>query len=343
MMRIMGGIQVRAIWNSQDTPPVGDPDESRFGFENRRTTLKFKGHVVDPSWGYFIHAIFNNSGTFVPLDIVISKDLGDGWSVKGGKFKLPFLREQLMAYTRLLPVDRTLVSSTWGVGRSEGVAVQYKTDNMKFNAAYSDGLGSIGGTSASANTFDTEYALTARVEWLAQGNWGQFNDFSSAADDEMGWLIGAAFHTEKGEFGTVASTETEITRWTVDVSGEFGGYNFFAAVVGNSTDTQSGVGDVDQVGIVVQGGMFLNDDWELFARYEWGDEDSTNPAIDELSVLTVGAVRYFSGHQVQWTTDVGIGLNEVTSTFASAGAGYRTDAAGQDGQLVLRSQFQLTF
>lgn len=47
-LKLSGLVQVRFNYNNQDDSPV---DDDRWGFENRRTRLKFAGHVVDPTWG----------------------------------------------------------------------------------------------------------------------------------------------------------------------------------------------------------------------------------------------------------------------------------------------------
>ena len=39
-----------------------------------------------------------------------------------------------------------------------------------------------------------EWALTGRVEWLAAGNWDQFQDFSGWRGGEFGLLVGGAIH-----------------------------------------------------------------------------------------------------------------------------------------------------
>ncbi|HRP63092.1 MAG TPA: hypothetical protein PK400_07365, partial [Phycisphaerales bacterium] len=67
--------------------------------------------------------------------------------------------------------------------------------------------------------------------------------------------------------------------------------------------------------------------------------------VKDLAVITVGVNKYFSKHAVKWTTDVGYGINEVDPFWGSrgAGAGWRSDAAGDKGQIVIRSQLQLVF
>jgi hypothetical protein len=91
---------------------------------------------------------------------------------------------------------------------------------------------------------------------------------------------------------------------------------------------------------VVHGGFFLIENWELFARYEWGDADGAAPY---LSVMTVGLNRYFERHTLKFTFDVGLGLNEVAGFWDSSGAGWERDRRDENGQLVVRTQFQLLF
>ena len=53
--------------------------------------------------------------------------------------------------------------------------------------------------------------------------------------------------------------------------------------------------------------------------------------------------RYINKHALKWTTDFGYGFNYVSDQFDSSGAGWRSDVVGQDGQYVIRTQFQLLF
>lgn len=335
-LNIAGTLQVRFDYNNRED----SDDDNRWGFENRRTRLRFFGNVVDPTWKYFIQSDFGTTGTLGLLDAYIKKDLENGWYALGGKFILPFSREILVSHAKPLLVERSIVHNYFSVGRAQGVMVGYKGEQFKFDAAFSDGLGPMGGTTAGALVYDTEYALTARAEFLAKGAWDQFKDFTSWEGEEFGFLLGGAVHWESDEYGTVAGPESETFRWTIDGSLEFGGANLYAAVFGNHVSTD-GAEDVDQYGFVVHGGVFLNEDWEIFGRYEYGDEDATG--VDDLNIISVGLNKYFSGHQIKWTTDLGYALDEVTSTFSSAGAGWQADTSGQDGQTVFRTQLQLLF
>ena len=180
---------------------------------------------------------------------------------------------------------------------------------------------------------------------LLAGVWTQFKDLTSFPDEEFAAMLGAAVHYEDGEYGT-SDDELEVLQWTIDLSCEYGGANLFAYIVGRHLDSET-IGR-DQYGLVVQGGYFLDDDWEVFSRYEWADDDGMTS--EDLSLITLGVNRYYHKHMIKWSTDIGIGLNEVTTTwgdgFIGTGgdiAAWRTDSVGSDGQVVVRSQIQFVF
>ncbi|MCA9290762.1 MAG: hypothetical protein KDA25_06515 [Phycisphaerales bacterium] len=336
-LKMNGQIQIRYVWTSQDDSPT---DDHRAGFENRRTKLKFKGHVVDPTWEYGITMAFSNSDGAAGLeDAFIMKDLENGWTIKVGQFKLPFLREELVSSSAQQAVERSLVNERFNQDFAQGIELGWEAnDQWHFAFDFSDGFGSRNTRAASANTTDTEYAFTARAEYLASGSWKQFKDLSAARGQETGVLLGAAAHYQKDDFGNSAGPEVERFTWTVDASAEFDGWNLFGYVVGNHLSAD-GAADSDQFGVVVQGGVYLSEALEVFARYEWGDDDSS---ADDLSVITVGLNQHYNTY-LKASVDFGYALNEVTGSWDSDSAGWRTDGAGQDGQFVARAQIQLLF
>ena len=335
-LKMNGQIQVRYVLSSQNNGPT---DNTRAGFENRRTKLKWKGHVVDPSWTFGITGAFSNSsGSFGLEDSWIAHKFDNGWKVKLGQFKLPFLREELISSSKQLMIERSLVNERFNQDFSQGIEGSWHDDQWSFKLAYSDGFKSR--NSRPTTDERNEYAFTARVEYLAIGDsWKPFKDFTSKVGADSSLMLGAAFNTEKDSFGTTtANPKVERNSWTVDASYEADGLSAYAALVGRSTDT--GLATTDELGFVIQGGFYLDENTELIARYEWGDDDSLN---DDLSVLSVGLNQYYGGHKAKATIDLGYALNGITANWHSNSAGYRPDSALEDGQVVLRTQFQLLF
>ncbi len=346
-LNVEGQVQARFVFNSiDDTPGVNDSggavtDSTRYGFEMRRTKLVFSGHIVDPSWQYIIQGGFDRntdttgSGDFRLEVAEIRRKLGEGWYVRAGQFKGPFLWEELVSSKRQLAVDRSLVNASHTQEYMQGIEAGWDGESFRGRVMVSDGFDL---RNTSALSYDTEYAFMGRIEFLGGGTWKQFDDFTSWNGEEFAWKLGVAGAVDQAEFGTPAPAVKErIYRWTADAQVEGGGWNLYAAVVGRHMDNAG----LDDYGAIVQGGVFVvPDEWELFGRYEWAENDAVT---EDLNVITVGVNRYYAKHALKWTTDVGFGLDQVSDAFDSSGAGWRSDVVGADGQVVVRSQFQLLF
>lgn len=331
-LKMNGLLQARFVYNNQDDAPV---DDDRWGFENSRTKLWFSGNVVSPEWMYMIEADFGTNGAFTLQDAYIAHDCGNGWTGIFGQHKAPALREELVHSSKQLLVERSWVNEFFTGGRSQYLAADYLGEQFHFTACISDGANN---PNSAWSNYDTEWALTGRVEVLFAGNWDQFKDFTSWQGEEFGFMLGAAAHYQSAEYGTAANDEIEVFLGTIDASAEFGGGNLFASLIYRNMDNDAAI-DSDQYGLVVQGGFFLNEDWELFGRWEWADLDTNG--VDDLNIFTVGLNKYWAEHTVKWTSDVGFGIDSVP--FTSNITGWRADTAEEDGQVVFRTQLQLMF
>ena len=343
-LNLKGMIQFRYVGSHQDD---SGGDDHRGGFEHSRTRFSFGGHVVDPSWKYFIWGGWNNSGGALLLDAWVQKDLGNGWKIKAGQFKLPVWQEWTVSETRQQFVERSNLDARFGSLYSQGIMAAYGNDNMRASITFSDGLRTLNtpfGVAPTGGLYDpaTEFAFTGRVEFLLNGSWANYADFNSFNGDDAMTVIGASVHYQDGESGTGVS-ETEVIQYTIDASMEFGGANLYIAGIGSDVDNDGLGVSRTEYGVLVQGGVFVTDEWELIGRFEWGDLDGAGGTQDDLSILTLGATRYWNKHGLKWTTDVGYGFDEVSAVWGGAGRGWRGDAVDEDGQLVFRSQLQLLF
>ncbi|MCP3905302.1 MAG: hypothetical protein GY715_16875 [Planctomycetes bacterium] len=365
LLRIAGRVQPRHVYNHQDNSPnidvtgdgVPDPgtgDDNVSGFEIRRMKLDFHGHVLDPSWFYYIQIAGGNAGAAITLDdAYIEKKLGNGWRVRGGQYKPPFMHEDLVSSRFQLAAERSVVNEIFSQrNRAIGAELAYYGDRFLVRAMLNDGFGNV---NRPALSYDTEFAATARAEFLLEGDWGdadhtrrtapwsQFKGFTSWSDGPRGALLGAAVHYEKQESGTSApngvDNEQSTLSFTGDLTLHLGGANLFVAGVYRRLDNGF---SADQYGLVVQGGLFVvPDELEVFARWEYGDLDM---GVSNLNLLTVGVNRYFAGHALKFTFDAGYAFDPVAPGFAaSRTTGWRADSPGERGQIVLRSQFQLLF
>ncbi len=345
-LNVSGLSQFRYYYNHRDDPGAGE-DSNSHGFENARTQLIFSGHVIDPSWSFLVRGDFGSAGTFSLLDAYVAKSFDNGLFLIAGQFKVPMLRETLVAEANLLAVERSLIQNEFGAGRTQGAAIGWSNDFLKVVFGYTDGHPATGGFNTPALDRSTEWSFTGRADVKIAGEWSQWNQLTSFPGEEFAAFVGAAAHYQRSEFGT-PDPELDVFLWTVDGSLQFGGAHIYGAFVGRHIESVQGSAvDLDQYGAVVQGGFFVMPKVELYSRYEWGD---TNGNGKDLSILTAGANWYIAKQSVRLTADIGYGFNEVSSLFGDGflgpgggNAGWQTDGTGEDGQFVFRSQLQLVF
>jgi hypothetical protein len=208
---------------------------------------------------------------------------------------------------------------------------------------------------------------------MAFGNWAQFDQLTSMRGQAAGLLVGGGINWQRGgqnlndgapgQANIAANGNADATffSWTVDATWQLGGANLYGAWVMNTTYGQpNGQGNINSYGVVVQGGYFITDAIELFARWEWmSTADGDNNAATDLvyansansafvnNIGTIGGNWYISKN-VKFTTDFGVSWNPVIfqqGLFGQniAGADYRTEGSSGGGQLVFRSQLQLLF
>jgi phosphate-selective porin OprO/OprP len=331
-LNLGGQIQIRHTYNRRRNRPDNDRD----GFEVRRAKLFFSGLVAERSWFYYIESAFSRSSGDMDLEtLLLIKRLNEHVKLQFGQFKLPFMREDLISSRRQQAVDRTLVDGVFRVGRSQGVEVDLEFDKVQVFIAGHDGLREV---NSPALERTAEWGVTGRVEVLIGDDWDQFDDFASWPGEDPALLLGAAIHLESDEYGT-DNLEDEIVRWTADASLELGGANLFAAVMGRH-QTHPTRPALNQYGVVAHAGVFVARNVDVFVRYEFGDADWRG---EDLHLVTAGLNYYFDRHDLKLTVDVGYGLSEVDGIWDSRSRGWRADADGEEGQVVVRTQLQMLF
>lgn len=317
-------------------------------------------------------------------DIWVQKDFGQGTALRAGQFKTPFLREELVSSSSQLAVERSLVNDVFSTKFSQGLQLEHTQGSLRGVVFYGDGMranatsitssatanagGFAGSYTTGFNSNTTDYAFAGRIEYLGQGQWRQFRDLTSFRGEDRGWMLGfgAMAQSIRPTSGGAVSASATDSMWgvTADLTVDLGGANLFAYGVYRSVGLEGDVAtrgggtsdSLDQWGAVVQGGAFVSEEVELYARYELGNTDTDKfrtggggVAERELdSILTVGMNWYIGGNKdLKWSSDFGYAFAPI-GDFNSSGADWLSDVNSpanttNDGQWVLRSQIQLLF
>jgi len=350
-LKINGQIQARWLYND------ANGQASERGFEQRRTKVKFSGHVLDPSWTYKISTTWSRNGasdTSKPNteDAWISKKFDDGKWFKVGQFKQNFLRENIVSSSKQLGVERSMLNNAFTYGWSQGIEFGWKNDDMKFLVQYTDG----------PNRSNREALDSPTDAWIARAEFrfgkATMKDFAyltSKAGAKEGLLLGVSYETYSIDTGTFEygnANADESHGFSIDASWRGDGWNVFAYIVDTTgKDTSLGI-EQDSSGWLLQGGFLATDNLEIFAKYQEGEVNGESMNMDALSI----GFNYWpiaGSNNIKWTTDLGMAGDTITngaggtgiasSDWVSTGNGWRPDNAGENDQLLLRTQLQLLF
>ncbi|MEX2670615.1 MAG: porin [Phycisphaeraceae bacterium] len=384
LLNVSGQVQTRYIYNKRrdSVATTIDPDgverRSTSGFEVRRAKLGFHGHIFDPRLTYGIRGNFaptrgfaSDFGGVLTDEIFVGQrdgfrleeawfgyEFADGWQVKVGQFKAPFLREELVYSAHQLAVERSFTSEILSAGYAQGAQLSYTADMFRASVMLHDGSRSANtGWDRTAAGGAVDFAVAGRGEILLAGNWAQFADFTTWQDDELGLMIGAGANYENAAGGAEFQAN-DVLRWTVDASievPEAAGLNAFAAIVGNHPQGRDATipagatnfDHVDQWGVVAQAGIFaVPDKMDVFVRWEYLDlMDRDLAGFDDdaftrkAHTLTAGTNYYMHGHAAKASLDLVWHLDPVPVNAPGTGV----LASEEDDQFAVRAQFQFLF
>ena len=368
-------------------------EEQNWGFQVRRAHIRFQGNVIDPTWTYAINGAFegpqndfnepSNGGAFEFQEAYIAKELENGITITLGQFKTPWLREELVESSNQLAVERSVINEIFTQDRAVGIMASWNNDDWNIAASYNNGQRTAVGQGQRYTNFgnsQTNWAFSARGEWKLSGDWSDFDSFTSSPGDEQAMMIGVAAMGQRynensapvnfgsitnaivdaaGGFGPASLDGTTVWGITADFSAKFGGFSLFASGVWQNYDPGApNSNSYNPWGLVVQGGYSLNDQWELFARYEEGNasvEDSfgaNGPGAALLSdfvteggnpsILTIGA-NYFINDNVKFTVDWGINFADTLDLYSSPASDTGWESSDGSSQWLIRAQLQLLF
>lgn len=306
-LNIGGLVQFRYVANFRDEDGVGTDlggsptTGENTGFEMRRTAVTLSGHAVSPDLKYNIRLITEGSdSSSVRIDdAFVSYNLGNGWYIKGGQYKLGFMRETMTDDGMQLAAERSIVEAAFGAGRTQGVEFGWSDPQYAFMLGFHDGMNSAGSRWTDDNTGfrsqslfgapaglaprgERAYAVNARGEWVFQGKREDLADYTAQQGQALTGIFGAAVNWQQSRRIDRALSDNNQYRdadtlsYTVDLQVENAGFGFYTAFVGqwnqgkfSSAGATNGTEENgNNFGVVVQGSYRFTPEFEIFARYD---------------------------------------------------------------------------
>lgn len=381
-------LQARYMVNLRDQQEGNDlgDDDTTLGFDIPRAQVRMAGVVTDSITGRLSFDFGaaetngrNTAGSVTLLTAYADWALDDQWSLMVGQWRNPLLAEETVEAEHGLAVERSVVNEFFTPGFTQGVGATHTGDAWKFFGALSDGLTLIGNEEPANSPFNSDaeadFALTARADLLVSGTWDQFEGFTSWRGSNYGLKLGAGAHYQQagntnpgsgnlGTLGGLATDRMDVTMWTLDATVQGDGWNVFAAYIGHLIEIEleptGSVPNLVNHGVVVQGGVFVADQTELFARYDglFLDSDLTTLGAteeDTVHYATFGVNYYLvpESHAARFTADIVYCFSNTDTLDAlSPGIGgtgvfngpSTTGLLGvSDGEAVFRTQLTLVY
>lgn len=354
LLRVGGLIQSRLVVNYSDSPSAANNDDFQYGFDVPRARIRLSGHVIDPTIMYHVEVELGAYSENNEHEVWIRKGFNsvNVW-VQAGQFKNPFLREFLIDDGNQQFVDRSLISSAYGGGYTQGFMVGWTFEQFTLYSALTNGFGS----DNEWNVPGVQWASTNRLEFMpigqiiqsidpfAQGmdilgdSVSPASDFQSWLGTEMAIILGVATLVQQGD-RVSTDTDNYTFRWTVDAALEMNGLSLFAAAVGNHVS--GGSQDVDEWGFLIQGGFFVLEELEFVARFEY--MNTNRNGTRNLKILTVGFNYYFARNRFKVSGDISYSFSPVSTFYSDELTGWRDSGDDENGdQLLVRVQVQLMF
>lgn len=332
-LRLDGLIQTRYQANITNGQPT---DGYTGGFENPRIRLRARWNPTERFEAEIQTDAGGGATEVTLLDMLGEYHVADGVSVRFGQGRIYYSREYAVSITRQLGIDRTIVDRVLGVRRGEFINLRLHADRTRFELFLADG-------SRSQNTpfnspAEANVSLIARVEQLLLGDsFRPFRDFSGQPGTPDSLMAGLAINYEDD-----ASNRPDIIRITGDLSFETDGANLFAAfhVVNDRTTP----GEPTDLGFILQGGRFVSESTELFARWSVILPDGDRARDGDFHEITLGLNHFFipESHALKLTVELIAYPYDEADSIASPSARVAL-IRSTDAQYAARAQFQLAF
>jgi hypothetical protein len=355
-------LQARYVANYRRDDTANGTGDRRIesGFEISRMKFAFEGNVFGPDLVYRFQWATYASDTSPRLEDAwvryslrgLLGDAGRNWAVRAGQFKDPTFHEENVNSRRQLAVDRSMANEVLGGGVTDwvqGVSVIWDDGpgGSPFRAefGFTDGINTDNtnfvdaGGSATFGADHPAWGAFGRVEYLAMGDWRQYEDFTAMGNTNDLLVIGGGLsYTQSGR--TAGGADTLF--YTADVqyeSGKLGLYGAFYGAYGEPATASAG--GTNDYAVLAQAGYMLNDKWEVFGRFDELFLDSArigSSSEDKFPEVTIGLNWYLKGHAAKFTIDGTWLPNGTPQDLSQLGI---LDPDGDKAQFIFRTQFQL--
>ncbi len=365
-------IQLRYTYQGRDAGHGNTNTADSSFVELERARMKFQGNFLSKNLGYKIEVDTQTDGggaNATDIYLTYKHKTSDSHSLTfgGGQFKPFFGRQEKTSSSKQLLVDRSLANEYFSIDRNIGVwmdGLAQLNEDGAFNAigyhiAVTNGFDSVNRNPSQTNSEQDHIpAIIAHLDFHILGNLGK--DALSSGDlkerDSLGWTTGLSFASDQNN-NTNSNTRIKfkIYQFAWDNVFKYGGFSLNTEYFGRFLDIPGdGMSSVFTHGGYVEAGYIVCENTQLVARASvvW-DRDGSYGSNSSATELAVGVNRFFKGHNLKLSADVGWldippGMTRNTEGFPGASSAATNIGSGSANittmqGVLLRVQAQLNF
>lgn len=310
-------LQVRYTYDDAE----GEKNTSSFRI--RRHKVKFTGHAFTKRLTYKVQwNLPDKDGRGLLEDAYANFKFTDFFQMRGGQYKVPYNREELISSGKQQFVDRSIASEEFNLDRDIGVMFHAKPMKglFEYNLAVMTGAGK----NQKKNTNDA-MLWTARFAVNTLGKFNAYSESDLEYEENPKLALGAAFATDDGSKMFVRDSVRTFNRdantrqVTGDLLFKWRGFSFLGAGFWREINTHAGESGFSRRGTnangyTLQAGYFvptplLQKHLEFAGRYSQFDPD-TRARKDTEREWGGGVNWFFKGHNNKLQADVVKLINE---------------------------------
>lgn len=258
--KFYGFLQTRYVTGQH--VPEGEDRTSGGGFSLARARLFYYGRLTD--WLRVLIRVGATSDGTARFEQAFADFRFRSFSVRVGQFYLPVFQEQSLSPVALQGLDFSAVGSVFDGGQTQGVRATWSPKPTRVHFFVTDGWRT--GFSEAGGAKVADIAVSTRIETvIGTDSYAQFDTGSSFRGEELAVLVGGGIHYQSG--GELRDDAVELASMNADVTVEANGMSLHGSASLMNTDS-AGDERVYNYGFVGQGGLFVLDWTEIFARYE---------------------------------------------------------------------------
>ncbi|MCC5785544.1 MAG: hypothetical protein JJU33_02450 [Phycisphaerales bacterium] len=316
-------------------------NNSTGGFRAHLNRIGFRGKIDDNIELRLLLDADADGGEVEILEAFGVFKLSDEFTLNVGQKKLPFTREQLNSSAELTAVERSLVNRVFSQGRSQMVEGVYTQHDSRFMAAFSDGRRATNKDIGDPDTAD--WAFTGRVEQkFGEGGFSRYSGYSSWRGSGFGALLGAAGHYQSGG-DTGRTDDLDLGAATADLTLKGDGWALAGVFAWQNVDRDGS--SFNDFGVTALASYFIEEQWEVFGRYDGIFADSGRENSGDFNAITAGFTHYFipQSHALKFTVDAQWFLDRQEGSLLSPNNSQGLLASDRADQFNVRAAIQFLY